>query len=56
MVHPDDDDRIVLDGVAGGNGKKITSDSSAGALITLIGDSADGWTTVGRAKTWTMES
>ena len=55
-VDPDDNDRIILDGVAGGNGKKITSDSTAGALATLIGDSADGWTVVGRAKTWTMES
>jgi len=56
MVDPGDDDRIVLDGAAGGNGKKITSASGAGDLVTLIGDSADGWTVVGRSGTWTMES
>lgn len=56
MVDPDANDRIVLDGVAGGNGKKITSASGAGNFVTLIGDSLDGWTTIGRSGTWTMES
>lgn len=56
MVDPDGDDRIVLDGVAGGDGKKVTSASGAGDFVTLIGDSADGWTVVGRSGTWTMES
>jgi len=56
MVDPNTDDRIVLDGVAGGNGKKITSASGAGNFVTLVGESADGWTVVGRSGTWTMES
>jgi hypothetical protein len=56
MVDPNADDRIVLDGVAGGNGKKITSASGAGNFVTLVGDSADGWTVIGRSGTWTMES
>jgi len=56
LVDPDDDDRIVLNGVAGDNGKKLTSASGAGDFVTLIGDSADGWTIIGRSGTWTMES
>jgi len=56
MVDPDNSDRIILDGVAGGNGKKITSASGAGDHVTLFGDSADGWTVIGRSGTWTMES
>lgn len=56
MVDPDANDRIVLDGVAGGNGKKVTSASGAGDFVTLIGESADGWTVIGRSGTWTMES
>jgi hypothetical protein len=56
MVDPDTNDRIVLDGTAGGNGKKITSASGAGDFATLIGDSEDGWTVIGRSGTWTMES
>jgi len=56
MVDPNVNDRIVLDGVAGGDGKKITSASGAGDYVTLIGDSADGWTVIGRSGTWTMES
>lgn len=55
IVAPNADDRIVLDGVAGGNGKKITSASGAGDFVTLIGDSADGWTVIGRSGAWTME-
>lgn len=56
MVDPNTNDRIILNGVAGGNGKKITSASGAGDFVTLIGDSADGWTIIGRSGTWTMES
>jgi len=55
MVDPNVDDRIVLDGVAGGGGKKITSASGAGDYVTLIADSTDGWTVIGRSGTWTME-
>jgi hypothetical protein len=56
MVDPNANDRIVLNGVAGGNGKKITSASGAGDFVTLIGESTDGWTVIGRSGTWTMES
>jgi hypothetical protein len=56
MVDPDANDKIVLNGTAGGNGKKITSASGAGDFVTLIGDSEDGWTVIGRSGTWTMES
>jgi hypothetical protein len=56
MVDPNANDRIVLDGAAGGNGKKITSASGAGNFVTLVGESADGWTVIGRSGTWTMES
>ncbi len=56
MVDPNINDRIILNGVAGGNGKKITSTSVAGNFVTLIGDSADGWMLIGRSGTWTMES
>jgi hypothetical protein len=55
-VDPNTNDRIVLNGAAGGNGKKITSASGAGDFVTLIGDSEDGWTVIGRSGTWTMES
>jgi hypothetical protein len=55
-VDPDAADRIILDGVAGGDGKKITSDGTVGALVQLHGDSANGWTVLGKAKTWTMEA
>jgi hypothetical protein len=55
-VYPDPNDRIVLEGSAGGNGKKITSASAAGNFTTLVGDSAAGWTVVGWSGTWTMES
>ena len=56
MVDPNNNDRIILDGAAGGDGKKITSASAAGDCVTLIGDSADGWIVIGRSGTWTMES
>lgn len=55
-VDPDVTDRIILDGVAGGNGKKITSASGAGDFVTLVADSAAGWTVIGRSGTWTMEA
>lgn len=56
LVKPNANDRIILNGVAGGDGKKITSASGAGDFVTLIGDSEDGWTVIGRSGTWTMES
>ena len=46
-------DRIRLNGVALDDGDKLTSASAAGDFICLIGDSADGWTTLGRSGTWT---
>lgn len=56
MVDPNANDRIVLDGAPGGNGKKITSASGAGNFVTIVGESADGWTVIGRSGTWTMET
>ena len=55
MVNPDDADRIVLNGAAGGAGK-LTSDSQAGSFIVLHNDDADGWRTLGRSGVWTMEA
>lgn len=53
VINPDDADRIILDGTALSDGDSITSASAAGDFICLIGDSADGWTTLGRSGTWT---
>lgn len=50
---PDDNDRIVLDGVALDDGDKITSASEAGNFIVLHNDTADGWRTLGRSGAWT---
>jgi hypothetical protein len=46
-------DRTRLNGTALSDGDKITSASAAGDFVCLIGDSADGWTTLGRSGTWT---
>lgn len=46
-------DRIRLNGTALDDGDKVSSASAAGDFICLIGDSADGWTTLGRSGTWT---
>ena len=56
MVNPDNADRIVLNGAAGGAGKELTSDSQAGSFIVLHNDDADGWRTLGRSGVWTMEA
>jgi len=52
-IDVDDNDRITLDGTALTVGHKISSASAAGDQITLVKDSADGWTTIGRSGTWT---
>ena len=46
-VKPNAADRIVLNGVAKADGVTIVSDGVAGTYITLVCDSADGWTTLG---------
>jgi len=56
MVDCNANDRIILDGTAGGGGKKITSASGAGDYVTLVAESGSGWTVIGRSGTWTMES
>lgn len=53
VVDANASDRIRLDGTALADGDSITSASGAGDFICLIGDSADGWTTLGRNGTWT---
>lgn len=37
------------------DGHQITCDAVAGNFVCLIGDSADGWTVMGKAGTWTDE-
>lgn len=54
-VDPNASDRIRLDGTALSVGEKIYSAGAAGDFICLIGDSGDGWTTLGRSGTWTGE-
>jgi hypothetical protein len=49
---PNANDRIILDGVALDDGVSIASAGTAGDLITLVGESLDGWTMVGRANAW----
>ena len=54
IVDPNASDGIVLDGAArltDGNTIENTS-AAAGDFICLIGDSADGWTTLGMSGTW----
>ena len=46
-------DRTRLDGTALADGDKVTSASAAGDFICMVGDSAAGWTTLGRSGTWT---
>jgi len=53
VVDPANADRIILDGVDKTDGVAITSASGAGDYVTLLGDSADGWTVIGRSGTWT---
>jgi hypothetical protein len=56
-VDPNASDGIILNGAARQtDGVDIYSDSTAGAFICLFGDSADGWTTLGRSGTWTLGS
>ncbi len=46
-------DRIRLNGTALDDGDKIKSAGAAGDFVCLTGDSAAGWTTLGRSGTWT---
>lgn len=55
-VDPNGSDRIVLNGTAGGDGKKLTSESQAGDFIWLHNDDTSGWRTIGRSGIWTMEA
>lgn len=56
-VYPHHDDRFVLDGTAMADGEAVLSPSgatSAGAFISFIHDDADGWRSLGMARTWTQ--
>ena len=48
-----DNDRIILDGTALTDAHMIDSEGNAGDHVTVIKDSAAGWTVVGRSGTWT---
>ena len=56
VVDPNASDGI-RNGTAARNadGHAITSDAGAGSFVCLIADSADGWTVLGKAGTWTDE-
>ena len=56
VVAPNASDGI-RNGTAARNadGHTITSDAGAGSFVCLIADSADGWTVLGKAGTWTDE-
>ncbi len=51
-IHPAAADRIILDGAAKADHANISSPGAAGNFICLLGDSADGWMTLGRSGTW----
>lgn len=51
-VHPNASDRIILDGVDKTDHVSIACTAVAGSFIGLFGDSAAGWTTLGKAGTW----
>lgn len=51
-VHPNASDRIILDGVDKTDHVSIACTAAAGSFIGLFGDSAAGWTTLGKAGTW----
>lgn len=51
-VKMDASDRLNLSGVAMDDGDKATSPGTAGAQITIWGDSADGWTEIGMIGGW----
>lgn len=55
-IDPNNSDRIRLDGTAQSDGISIVSSGVAGESICLVYDSADGWTTMGKAGTWAQGS
>jgi len=52
-VDLNDVDRFILDGVALTDAYMLDSESGAGDYVTVIKDSAVGWTVIGRSGTWT---
>jgi hypothetical protein len=55
-IRPNGSDGFVLNGVTRDtDGHGIYSAGAAGDFICFYGDSADGWTTLGRSGTWTSE-
>lgn len=51
-INPDDNDRIILNGITLADGNRIISDGSVGNFITLHKDGIDGWTMIGRSGYW----
>lgn len=54
-VDPNASDRIILDGTALADGVAIVSSGDAGDVVTLYGDSTDGWTVISRGGAWASE-
>jgi hypothetical protein len=54
-INPDNVDRIILDQTALADGVAILSPGAIANTVTLIGDSANGWTVISRAGTWVSE-
>jgi len=52
-VDLDDNDRFVLDGTALTDAHMLDSESAAGDYVTVVKDSAAGWTVIGRSGAWT---
>ena len=52
IVELDDSDRFILDGTALTDGNVLDSESAAGDYVTVIKDSAVGWTVIGRSGIW----
>lgn len=51
-IDPDDNDRIILGTSAKADGVAITSGGAGGEIITLYGESADGWKVIGIDGGW----
>jgi len=52
-VDLNDSDRFILDGTALTDAHMLDSESAAGDYVTVVKDSAVGWTVIGRSGTWT---
>ena len=51
-VDLDSGDRFILDGASIGDDHMLDSPGAAGDYVTVVKDSAAGWTVIGRSGTW----